>query len=159
MVNETETKVKDFLNSLCCAVNTVALGETTRDNNWKCDKWNICLVRNGKAQAFDYYTGIGHRKTIRGLAATKYPGAEFIKGNWQVSIAQKPDVTGLIHSIILDGSACEESFEDWRSNFGYDTDSRKALETYLACQENYNKFRKLFSHAEIEALRELLQDY
>lgn len=37
-----------------------------------------------------------------------------------------------------------ETFGDWCSSYGYDTDSRKALDTYLACQESEERSRRFF---------------
>lgn len=37
--------------------------------------------------------------------------------------------------------ASGQSFEEWCANYGSDTDSRKALETYLACQAGESKVR------------------
>lgn len=48
-----------------------------------------------------------------------------------------------------------DTLEDFCDNFGYDTDSRKALEIYLACQELSSKITRFFTTAELEALREI----
>lgn len=97
------------------------LATKNKSDNWQetADQW--CITINGIG--FEYYTGIGHRdkKTDR---------------------PQKPELSGVLSSLALDAMACDESFNDWCSNFGFDTDSRKALETYLACQENASKLRK-----------------
>lgn len=47
------------------------------------------------------------------------------------------------------------SFDDWASNLGYDTDSRKAEAIYLACQESGTKARKLVDGATFTKLAEL----
>jgi hypothetical protein len=36
-----------------------------------------------------------------------------------------------------------QSFDEWCENYGYDTDSRKALETYLSCQAGEPKVRAI----------------
>ena len=51
----------------------------------------------------------------------------------------------------LDGSLDVSTFEGFCSELGYDTDSRKALELYLACQEQSGKIHKLFTDEELEA--------
>lgn len=171
MANETEIKVNEYLKQIGVAVNTVSRGETIRDNDWMCDAWNICFARNGKAEAFEYYTGMGHRVLSdrdHKEVESKYPEPRhpetmhyrnFLRALESAKKPKAPEPAGLIYSVLLDGAACDEAFEDWCSNFGYDTDSRRAMETYLLCQSNYNKFRKLFSRAEIETLRDMLQDY
>ena len=63
-----------------------------------------------------------------------------------------------MYCLIVDSEACSETFESWCSNFGYDTDSRKAMDTYLACQKNGEKLRKA-GVTDIEAAREAFRDY
>lgn len=48
-----------------------------------------------------------------------------------------------------------DTFENFCEDFGYDTDSRKGLETYLAVQEEWNKVRRFFSTTELEELQEI----
>lgn len=48
-----------------------------------------------------------------------------------------------------------ESFKTWCYEFGYDEDSRSALETYLACQKEYDNVVSLFDDDSIEELKEI----
>jgi hypothetical protein len=48
-----------------------------------------------------------------------------------------------------------DTFEDWCGEFGYDTDSRKALDTFLKCQKISADINRFFTIDEIEALREI----
>lgn len=41
------------------------------------------------------------------------------------------------------------SFDDWCGNFGYDTDSRKALRTYLACQKGMMGVRAVLAASKV----------
>lgn len=105
-----------------------------KSNNWQetADQWLV----NINGQKFDYYTGIGHRKKGR---------------------PQKPELDAVLYALVLDAGASEERFDDWCANFGYDPDSRKALETYLQCQETAAKLRK--AGINIAAECERLADY
>jgi hypothetical protein len=47
------------------------------------------------------------------------------------------------------------SFMDFCSEFDYGTDSRKALKTYLAVQEEYHNVARLFTEDEMEKLEEI----
>ncbi len=136
--NATKSRIDEYLKSLECHVNVISLGERLKDDKWECDAWNICIVREGQAQAFDYFTGIGYRKAAKPV---------------------QPHIAGLIYSILLDSTTCDYSFDEWCNESGYDTDSRRAYRAYLQCQEEYGKFCKLFSSDEIAVLREILQDY
>lgn len=113
----------------------IRLAITKKSDDWHdtADQWIITI---GK-EAFEYYTGIGHRKNDK---------------------PQKPELSSILHCLVMDASACNESFDDWCINYGYDTNSRKALETYLACQESALKLRKAGIFITDE-LREFLQDY
>jgi hypothetical protein len=44
------------------------------------------------------------------------------------------------------------SFEDWASDFGYDTDSRKALRTYKTCERQAAKLKALLGDEAYEQL-------
>jgi hypothetical protein len=96
-------------------------------------KWHVEL--NGIS--FDYFTGTG-----------------LVKPNGS---PLSPNVDDVLHSLIMDSETSSDTFEDWCSNFGYDTYSRTALNTYLSCQENAVKLRK--TGIDIEKERERLQDY
>lgn len=63
-----------------------------------------------------------------------------------------PSAADVLYCLCADASALDEGFEDWCSNFGYDTDSRKALDTFLACQSVGRKVRT-FLGADFETFR------
>jgi hypothetical protein len=113
----------------------VRLANAKKNDDWRetADHWNITIG----GEVFDYYTGIGHRKG----------GKPF-----------RPSLSSVLYSLVLDSSACDQSFDSWCSDFDYDTDSRKALETYLACQESVNKLRRV-GICIPENLREFFRDY
>jgi hypothetical protein len=46
-----------------------------------------------------------------------------------------PSLLEVCYSLTSDAQSGAESFEDFCSNFGYDTDSRKARKTWKACQK------------------------
>lgn len=47
------------------------------------------------------------------------------------------------------------TFDDFCSDFGYDSDSRKAEETYHAVVREWRKVQKFFTEAELVALQEV----
>lgn len=67
------------------------------------------------------YQGDNFGKSIRG----NYSQGSAIKG--------KPTIEDILNSLIMDTINIPSSFEDWASEFGYDTDSRKAEQIYNAC--------------------------
>lgn len=65
----------------------------------------------------------------------------------------KPDAYRVLAAI---STLTEDTFEDFCSSFGYDTDSRTAVKVYEACLEQDRNIRKLFDHSEIEKLNEIM---
>lgn len=79
----------------------------------------------------------------------------------KLAIAQKvsPTLPDVLHSLLMDSTAKDETFSGWCSNFGYSDDSIKALETYQTCVKIGQTLCKAFTHAELQDLREIFQDY
>lgn len=59
-----------------------------------------------------------------------------------ISALCSPTAYDLLYCLQSDCQAAEGSFDDFCSNFGYDNDSIKALNTYNACCEGAKKLRK-----------------
>lgn len=68
-----------------------------------------------------------------------------------------PTLAGVLDCLASDASTLENArdFEDWCSDFGYDTDSRKAEATWRAIMEQSTQLRKLLGYA---AYSELLNE-
>jgi hypothetical protein len=133
--------------------------------------WLISIHRKGRLiLTTDYMAGIGHCPSYKQgarwtLDYTKLIEAETEQGFaahkiqlWsQPAIDRKkpilPDTAGVIHSLYLDYTILDSSgFEDWASELGYDTDSRKAEKMYRDCLELALKIRAGFGD---ELIREL----
>lgn len=111
---------------------------------WACDKWDVTLTYQGRTFTMSYSTGIGHRRTSRNDT----------RGYYRDHLTVKPfEPSQILDCLFSDASAANETFESWASDLGYDPDSRKALDTYLACQKNGIALRKLLGsdYATIEA--------
>lgn len=107
---------------------------TSESDDWKdtAHQWRVTINR----QEFGYFTGIAHRK-----------------GNTPTP----PTLDDVLFCLVSDAEAGCMTFSEWCACFGYDEDSRKALNIYHECQETYHKLRK--ARVNIEAERERLQDY
>lgn len=70
-----------------------------------------------------------------------------------------PPLADVLYSLLLEGDAADQTFEEWCDNYGYDVDSRTAEKTYNACRDMGQKLQRMFTRAELEELRELFQDY
>lgn len=128
------------------------VGETTRDRDaktgkgWDCDHWQATFTHANGHFTEDYFTGLGLRKAIHGGRPVNGKPAA-------------PSAASVMCSLLLDASACDESFSDWCDNYGYDSDSIKALRTYQDCCDIGVRLRKLFDSATRERMQEILQDY
>lgn len=142
------------------------LGERTRDK-WQCDAWAVTLTatQGARAEVFDYFTGLGHRQGPKRLngsrCANPYAYGTHDWQRWNAGHLRPvaPSTANVLHSLILDCDATSQSFADWCADSGYDTDSRKALATYEACQENADKLRSVIPRDTLATLTTLLQDY
>jgi len=64
---------------------------------------------------------------------------------WEaVTEPTRPTLADVLESLGMDWASIENStaFEDWADELGYDTDSRKAEQTYRACQESALRCRQ-----------------
>lgn len=92
------------------------------------------------------------------LATIRYKRRE-LQAEYSIGSAVKaPERSDLIACLLSDASAGSESFEDYCINFGYDTDSRKAYATWLACQTTARDIKFLLG-ADLEMFQEAAEDY
>jgi hypothetical protein len=133
--------------------------------------WTITI---GSHQ-FDYQTGIGHLpKRFEKLANSKMAsdfgtlqaacelGVEglTLSNRWHKRPETHPTAASVLYCLLSDSDALDSpTFEEWASDLGYDTDSRKAEQIYRACIENGLKLRRVLGESNMVKLRELLQDY
>jgi len=113
------------------------------DDKWEADHYQSRVSSpNGNHEDFLYSMGIGHRVYKQGK---KYP--------------VKPKLEDLLYSVLLDWNSGVNSFNDFCSDFGYDTDSKKTDRLYAAIQENGEKLKRLFTTGELGELKQAFQDY
>ncbi|HJS81267.1 MAG TPA: hypothetical protein VJ742_00365 [Nitrososphaera sp.] len=74
----------------------------------------------------------------------KYQGRRMSLDFWQgMGIKTAPDAKGVLDCLLSDASCSLDSFEDFCSNCGYDSDSRKAYRLYTACVKSTARLQKL----------------
>lgn len=85
-------------------------------------------------------------------------GYENFHGSHKNKILPEPE--SVMHCLIMDSDVLDAGgFESWASDFGYDTDSRKAESIYKACLEIALKLRAGLGESIMAELREAGQDY
>jgi hypothetical protein len=74
-------------------------------------------------------------------------GDESIRVPWRQGLAltDSPTAADVLESLLSDAAGVEnaESFEDWASEYGYDSDSRRAFATWEACKAQTDQLRDL----------------
>lgn len=129
------------------------VGETKRDG-WTCDEWRVSFTKRaqsgGKIAEMEtrFYTGTGHRKA---------PAKRASWTNEPRPVA--PTAANVLHSLLMDAQGAEQPFDYWAADYGYDTDSIKALNIYNACCDIRRQVNTFFTRDEREQLRAMLEDY
>ena len=165
-MNETEQTIVDFLTANKIEFTVSYKGEKKNTfGSVTTDEWAVSTKgKNGPLVEFCYFTGLGHRtmpkgkeyeithlKLVHGRFAQRYIDA--------LKKPKAPNIVSFLHGIVIDSEACSISFNDWAENYGYDSDSIKARDTYDQCQDSGDKLKKVFTQLQIAELSELLQDY
>lgn len=119
--------------------------ETQRDG-WNCDQWRVGFKHPNGFWQTDYFTGLGLRSKLK-------------KSSWESPRPVKPSIADVMHALLSDAEAIDQSFKDWCDNYAYSDDSLKAFDTYRQCCETAAQLLKVFSRTEIAKMREALQDY
>jgi|SRR5436190_14540955 hypothetical protein len=68
------------------------------------------------------------------------------------AIEREPTVEDVLDCLASDASGCASTFEDWCADLGYDSDSRKAEQTYRLIREQSEKLAALLGSAYGELL-------
>lgn len=142
--------------------------------------WRVTLAKAGRdILTTDYSAGVAHcpahkriknqfRPTMDEWAAVEW---ECEKGKAVSPLAQhsfglhgskpiQPDSLDVLYSLASDSDVINcGTFEEWASNLGYDTDSRKAEAIYRACLEIALKLRNGLGETALPELREACQGY
>lgn len=95
----------------------------------------------------DHWKVVFRSKAFRGQMTTVFSMGYGHQG-------AEPKAKDVLDCLASDASSADESFEDWASNYGYDTDSRKAERTYKAVQRSAARLQKFLGDS---AYRTLLQ--
>lgn len=160
-LSTTEQTIADYLAEQRITYTVTPVGETKRDE-WACDEWRVTLAKRNAPPVFApnnlgkktgefetrFYTGLGHRAK---------PAKRMSWDNEPRPVA--PSAATVLHSMLGDAQGAEHPFDCWCADYGYDTDSIKALGTYNACCEIRRQVNALFTREQRDALRAMLEDF
>jgi hypothetical protein len=166
-LSEQEQAVADYLASLGAEYSASfkrrsdePLGDDTK---WDHDQWDVCLTLRGRPLRQVFKTGSGHRlhpklpMDLRKVHPSSLVMHDFRRANPGKPVS--PCAATFLYSVLLDAQGAEDTFSGWCSEFGYDTDSRRARDTYDTCQDIHDAVYSVLRFDEVAALRELLEDY
>ena len=108
------------------------------------DVYRITLTREGRSMSFSWGQSLVHSRYDSKFSAGPYwRGVERkarIDNKMPRQSGNRPTMYDVIACLQKQGPG---TFEQFCGDFGYDTDSRKALKTYLAVQQEAADFRRL----------------
>jgi hypothetical protein len=142
------------MNTYDTVVTAVLVGPSKDDEGWEHFLWDVTLTRHGvirDAVSFPYRMGLAHQRTKCGKpmpTTNRYrPTPENVCGHVTCASAGFKPVPPSLYDVLcsLKADATDgRSFSEWCGDYGMDTDSRKALDLYLACEESEVRSRKFF---------------
>ena len=141
-------------------IESIYLGEIVEDGQ-RMDNFMVNLKYQAREMTTTFKMGLRHRIVdksklfeLKTYGLGKYAGKKIpygIKNRYRAilenfSKATHPEVTDVLYCLLSDALCGQDTFEEFCVNYGYDTDSRKALEIYLACQKTEQDLRKLLGN-------------
>lgn len=124
---------------------------------WPHDEWDVTVLYQGRKHSDTFKQGIGHRKPVHWVKVTgigrnnRYDERRHCYYRDDVDMAEsgasipKPPTAGdVVACLVSDAQSAESTFEEWCSDLGYDSDSRKAFDTYQACLKIRSDMVRMF---------------
>ena len=128
---------------------------------WTHDAFNVVLECGGRTFETPWNSGIGNRVPRKTFPRQEpksrlgAPGVFYsVSGGWEPGKPIPPKAEDVLSSLLMDASGTDETFDDWASSYGYDTDSRRALALYLTCQETARKLRTFLGRSVLDVQQE-----
>lgn len=100
-----------------------------------------------------YCHGIDYIVTIKNNQTKQKISFHFWDSKRNEDVGNKPTAYDILASLDYIGN---DTFQDFCDNFGYDTDSIKALKTYKACLNLTKKLEKVLNSNQIEELQNII---
>ena len=122
-------------------------------------KWIVTIQGPKGAFSSPYSQGCAHRN-YKGRPIPQIWGTKLADSQARAlkySRPNVPDIVSVLYCLVSDAELGNDTFEDFCGNLGLDADSRKALETYLECQDTSAKFRAL--GVSFQAISDIVRGY
>lgn len=108
----------------------------------------VTITYKGNSMECEFTSGCAHRHYRNGRPIkpyTTYGMTVCDKEQRLRSIPDSPSLEDVMYSLLADASIGRNGYshEDFCEEFGYDPDSRKGFNMWVACVEQYSKLRKM----------------
>lgn len=179
--NATETERAVALTELGLELNSVCVSQGQADipgiQKGYSSEWAVTLSRGGLSFTTTYTKGCGLRR-YRVAGSERYidahgverhrPKYKRIPSVWGKPTPQQrkalaesvPEPVGIVelcYSLAMDAQYGRQTFAEFCSELGYDEDSRKAFDTYMACQKIATDLNRI--GVSVEKLAEITYGY
>ena len=155
--------------------------DTAEPDEWKRNaaKFQLALTNGRVSETFNYWMGCGHWKWKVPYGHGVPEGAIMAHGRIRTPAeclqsallcfqdkariirlcrCDAPHPIDIIHCLLLDASAAEQTFDEWCGDFGYDTDIRKAEETYRACDDVGKRLYRVLGRDLCDTIRQRIDE-
>lgn len=122
--------IKQFIDRHGIRIDSSRLDRNPHMEDFQGDHWRVTLRCGRRQMTLPFSKGYGHE-------------------------GREPETAEVLDCMASDASGADQGFEDWASDLGYNTDSRKAERTYKAVQSQTVKLRKLLGDRDFTALLEM----
>jgi hypothetical protein len=136
-------------------ISVTCIGVETRDGVKERNlRYNVSVTYNNKTITFEFGTSIADTSILLDRRVLTFYGKEKYKelSSSGYGAAVRKIMVDWLYSVLCcmrSDSYIPEEFEDFCSEFGYDTDSRKAETTHRACIAQSRKIHSLFTDSEL----------
>jgi hypothetical protein len=124
---------------------TATLKQVAFNESWQDKKERACYsVAFSNGLTFDFWQSLNFKETM--FADTYRTERD------KVQQMKQEEINSFLYSVLCcvrSDSECPDFFEDFCSDFGYDTDSRKAENLHRECVKQARKVRKVFSSGQL----------
>lgn len=124
-------------------------------NGWDHFLYSVNIGTGQNMFTTQYKCGLGHSKKTNFHSNADYWDNKSMK----YIVPVKPKNSDIMYSLLLDSEASDYSFSEWCDNYGLDSDSISALNTYQACENIAKNLRKVFTNEQLQQMRAALEDY
>lgn len=97
----------------------------------KVDQWLVEFTNKNGYWSTNYYTGLGLRAKVNQFGSV-------------IAKPVTPKKSDVLHSLFMDADAANYNFYDWCKEFGFDSDSIHALNSYKECLETAAAMSRFF---------------